>query len=528
MTIYGAFSVPTLGMKSQAYALTTIGNNLANVHTGGFKRIETRFSTVMSEQLDGHMDMGGNRPKDTKMISQQGLILASEHTLDVAINGDGFFVLNADRGGGGQVAYTRDGAFKMTPGDEVPAIDDNGNAITVRTQYLTDKNGYYVMGRSPEADGTFSSTGTPEPLRVDRWAFSNAGSPTTEGFLALNLDGAATNGQSWIYHIDMYDDLGASQSVALDFTRAGINTWTMDQQVTRTPVAQVDTLTIGGTVEAGDVYSVTIDGNTVNYTVTGAEGSIDGIRNAMVNAINTDLFVSNTVTAAAGASGELTLTADLAGTAFVSVAVVAQAPGPAPVADNTASIVTTTANIPRTQTSNLGTLVFSGDGTLSTPSTVTLSPTFDNGGTANVTLDLQKMTQYAGAYDPVSYERDGYAAASLNTFAFDEYGHIVGEFTDGTHRNLYKLPLATFTNPNGLEIRNGNVFFESPDSGIPVLAEAGGLGFGMFSPNSHEISNVDIADEMTRMIMTQTAYNSSATVFKTVDEMTRTAGELKR
>ncbi|HJO97057.1 MAG TPA: flagellar hook-basal body complex protein, partial [Rhodospirillales bacterium] len=93
---------------------------------------------------------------------------------------------------------------------------------------------------------------------------------------------------------------------------------------------------------------------------------------------------------------------------------------------------------------------------------------------------------------------------------------------------IYKVPLAQFANPNALEMKNGNVFAESGESGTPNVVVAGANGFATFLPNSREMSNVDMADEFTRMIVTQTAYNSPASVFRTVDEMTETARDLKR
>lgn len=87
------------------------------------------------------------------------------------------------------------------------------------------------------------------------------------------------------------------------------------------PVAQVDTVTLAGTIEEGDVYRVTVDGNTVNYTVQRTDTTLTQVRDGLLAAINADPTVSAIVTAAAGgAAGELTLTADSPGIAFTSSA----------------------------------------------------------------------------------------------------------------------------------------------------------------------------------------------------------------
>ena len=61
---YNLFQPATLGMKSHAHALDTIGINVANVNTGGYKRTDTRFETMISKSLSQQTDMGGMKPKD--------------------------------------------------------------------------------------------------------------------------------------------------------------------------------------------------------------------------------------------------------------------------------------------------------------------------------------------------------------------------------------------------------------------------------------------------------------------------------
>ena len=102
-----------------------------------------------------------------------------------------------------------------------------------------------------------------------------------------------------------------------------------------------------------------------------------------------------------------------------------------------------------------------------------------------------------------------------------------GTFTNGTQRALYKIPVATFVNPDGLDLRQGNLFTESLSSGQVTLREAGFDSFAIFRPFAHELSNVNLGTEFNKMIMTQQAYNSAATIFRTVDEMLQTASNLK-
>ena len=187
MTVYNSFVSPTLGMMAQAHALNTIGVNLANVNTGGFKTTETRFSTVLSETMDKQSDLGGVAPKDYQNIDQQGFIVSSLGDLDVAINGRGFFIVNSKFDGSGQTLYTRDGSFAVaTEGTEKATV--NGASIDIKKAFLVDKNGYFVQGIERDATtGTFPLASTLKPVRVDQFAFSKTGEATTAAQLRLNL-----------------------------------------------------------------------------------------------------------------------------------------------------------------------------------------------------------------------------------------------------------------------------------------------------------------------------------------------------
>ena len=157
MALYGAFSNSVLGMMSQSHALHNIGTNVANVNTGGFKRTDTAFSTLLSDSYAKSIsDVGGVRPKDVSTISQQGNIVSSSSATDVAIAGRGFFVLNSAQDGSGDNLYTRDGSFGLATVNDVTVTGLGGTSITTKDGYLVDKNGYFVQGW-PYVNGTVTT-----------------------------------------------------------------------------------------------------------------------------------------------------------------------------------------------------------------------------------------------------------------------------------------------------------------------------------------------------------------------------------
>jgi flagellar hook protein FlgE len=98
-------------------------------------------------------------------------------------------------------------------------------------------------------------------------------------------------------------------------------------------------------------------------------------------------------------------------------------------------------------------------------------------------------------------------------------GYVIATFTNGATQWIYKLPLATFANPLALDPRTGNVFAQTAASGEFNLRDAGAGGAGSVVPSALEAANVDLADEFTKMIVTQRAYSANARIITTADEM---------
>ena len=137
------------------------------------------------------------------------------------------------------------------------------------------------------------------------------------------------------------------------------------------------------------------------------------------------------------------------------------------------------------------------------------------------------MTQFNGVFLLSDFQQNGLSTSNLRNVSFDKAGTVIGQFSDGSSREIYKIPLAAFVNPNGLQESNGNTYEETPLSGARRTIFADTSGIAILSPNTVELSNVELSIQFTQMIRVQQAYNSSATVFKTVDEMLMAARDLK-
>ena len=171
---------------------------------------------------------------------------------------------------------------------------------------------------------------------------------------------------------------------------------------------------------------------------------------------------------------------------------------------------------------------FGSDGALASDTDYTFDITFDGGETVSFTLNAETFTQFAGDFSLGNYTKNGAEAAALSNLTFGAGGEIFGEFSDNTRRALYKVPLAIFPNPDGMQMLTGQNFLETEASGEPTTVFADESGFAVLLGNALEGSNVDLGTEMSRLIAAQASYNVAATSFKTADEMLQKAAELKR
>jgi flagellar hook protein FlgE len=181
-----------------------------------------------------------------------------------------------------------------------------------------------------------------------------------------------------------------------------------------------------------------------------------------------------------------------------------------------------------TTTTTPTTMNFNTSGQLTSPtSPISFSLTFSS-STASFTLDVANMTQYAADFLALSQNSNGFEKSNLERLYWDEKGYLNGAFTNNNSRRLYQAPLANFVSPNNLRELSGMVFEETDLSGSATVKAADASGRAGFSPGAIEQSNVDIAEEFTRMIQAQAVYNANSVAFRTNDELTITARDLAK
>jgi flagellar hook protein FlgE len=196
-----------------------------------------------------------------------------------------------------------------------------------------------------------------------------------------------------------------------------------------------------------------------------------------------------------------------------------------------------TATIPDgsgTATVGSGTVSFDGNGYFQglTGSPLTITPT---SGANPLTIDLDfgkvgvfsGLTQNSGTSSVTARKQDGYTAGTLLNVNVESDGTISGAFSNGKKLNLAKIMLGEFNNPAGLVRAGDNAFGVSGNSGDAAIVEAGG-DTSTINAMSLEQSNVDLADEFTKMITAQRGFQASARVITTSDEFLQEVVNLKR
>lgn len=452
MGIFGAMNTAVSGLRAQSSALENISGNIANSQTVGFKRLDTTFadlvsggSAKVSNQIAG-MVMAFSRATNTL----QGDVTASTVGTNMAVNGDGYFVVQQKVGEvdgrpvfAGVDLYTRRGDFEMD-----------------RDGYLVNGGGYYLKGlRVDQATGNASGS-VPELIQLTS-DLVQAEATTSVDYRANLAKRPLTNNY----------DAGTPNSELLD---AGL--------------FSVDPTTNGAGTVLGTDADTFIDNSIAGGAITiyDADGTAHSLqlRWAKIDSVaagGSDTW--NLFYMADSDAGPADVAWQNTGTAYVF-----DSTGQLSPAIDTATITAVTID---------GSLV--GDITLKHGSTG-LSQYADTNGAARITALAQ----------------NGSPSGELVDINVDDDGRIIGTYSNGKSVPIASIPLVSFNADSGLRRLDGGAFSATPQSGSPILG-ANGVVVGQ----SLEASNTDIADEFSKLIVTQQAYNANTRIISTADEMVK-------
>ncbi|MEO5373414.1 MAG: flagellar hook-basal body complex protein [Alphaproteobacteria bacterium] len=283
MSLWGIFANSTQAMTAQSIGLNAISQNIANINTTGYKKLDAEFKTLLGK-AEGPRKFYTAREVTRQLVDKAGMIQESGRSYDLAVNGKGLFVLNTKADATGEALYTRNGSFSE--------YTYNPTADTTET-ILVGADNTPLMGWKAQADGTFLASGAPLQRVVARVDDDVAiGTATTETTIIGNVDAgsAATPGSA--------DDVASGAATAA--TKAA---------------TAVTSITAANTAAAALT-------TTTSATATAATAAKAAIATAKAAAIaaQTAADTANTAAAAAAASPGVSLNAAASAAANASAA----------------------------------------------------------------------------------------------------------------------------------------------------------------------------------------------------------------
>jgi len=447
------------GLTAQAAAFSNISDNVANSQTVGYKQVGTNFQDYLTQSNANENDSGTVISRPDYENDLQGTLTQTTSPLNLAISGQGFFAVSETNGttATGQPTfsplqyYSRTGDFSM---------DANG--------YLVNSSGEYLNGWTVDPTTGVVDESALVPLQVGTSSY--APQPTTSIGLDASLPATAptptvTGGPNVTSQLQVYDSLGTSHTVTLNWTQTAQGIW--------------------------NVQVISPDD-----TVYGANG-----------------------TSPASTPGDLgTATVTFGGntTGAVDTSAAAGTPSGISVDSNDSGVITA----PSTGTSGAATFTFVanfGQG----PQNVTIN--LGNYGSSSGT------TQYAGTtYELNGLTNNGVPPGGFSSVTTTTAGDIQVNYSNGQSRTIGQVPLITFDAPDKLQSQNGQAFTATETSGSPLANSAGSGGAGTLVTSSVEASNVDLATELSSLIVAQQAYSANAKVVTSADTLLQVTLDMKQ
>ncbi|QDT98314.1 flagellar hook-basal body complex protein [Gimesia aquarii] len=554
MGLTSALNTSLGGLSLNETSIDVLGNNIANAGTNGFKASNVLFTTQLSRTLGvGSRPTGTNGGTNPRQIGlgalsasirkdfTQGSVTNSTSPSDLAIQGDGFFILEGPDG----QAYSRNGNFELNSqslltnqsGFKVQGygVDEDFNLVTTTLTDIEVPLGDLNVAqatRNVDIGGALLPTGT----------IGTLGTVLTSGALT-----DAGNANAAITGATLLTDVEASIGTPL---------FTVGETLEFTPSKggrSLDplTLVVGAGTTAADFATfldstlgiqsggaIPNDGGTggqPGVTITGG-GEFQIVGNSgVVNDIN--ITIGNLTSNGATVAMPFTESQSANGESAITDFVIFDSLGEPVTMKMTSVLESRTSNNTVFRyflesaddndgdiaVSN-GTITFDSKGKVTnfTPTTFAVSRVLSAADEMDVSLDLSNISgissQSAGSTLKLD-RQDGSDPGTLSSFVIDETGIINGVFDNGIIRTLGQVTLARFSNPQGLLESGNSTFQEGVSSGPPFLVTPGNFGAGTIRAGSIELSNTDVGRNLVDLIVASTNYRGNARVISSVQQL---------
>lgn len=525
------------GINAAAKQLDVIGNNVANAGTIGFKGSRAEFADMYAANFYGVAATQTGLGVRTDTIAQQfgqGNINTTGNQMDMAISGNGFFIINDANG----VSYTRNGQFKIdregyvvsNSGSKLQGWGVNQSTGKIDKSGLTDlrvSNGQ-LQGRPTD----FPGGSDPSPVKFELNLDSRSGSLQTVAPISLS---AATSTEAVAANQVKYVEVTTGVFVA---TEANPRVLPLDP----VDVGQVGTVTAGiFTPKAPPTFHDTafnyLDGTTARtYTPASTLPTSTAGTTAAVLAFdptNPNTYTHTTSTKIYDSLGDpytmniFLVKKDMLGTSpnvtspwDVYVNILDPATG---------QPITTGINNPQTLTFDTKGAIANGTppklsfGTF-TPS---LNPPKQAADPIVIDVDFTSTTQQGSPFSVNRIIQEGYAPAVVTNLEVSKEGIISARYSNGQNKEIGQVVLANFPNQQGLQPIGNNRWIQTYVSGARTDNAPGSTNTGLIQAQALEDANVDLTAELVNMITAQRYYQANAQTIKVQDAVLQSVINLR-
>lgn len=453
------------GMQNHQTRMDVIGNNISNVNTTGFKRGRVNFQDMISQQT-----AGAAAPTE-----QVGGVNPKEIGLGMTIA-------------------------------SVDTIFNQGNLQTtgVSTDLAIQGNGFFVLKNGEQ---TFYSRAGTFGVDMDGTLVNPASGMKVQGWMAQELNGemvinTAGTTEDLIIPVGSKDPAKATQNV--DFAcNLNKNTPLIEEGASEADIVKA---TWGTETKIYDSFG---NEHMLSVSFTRVPGT-DNQWTATVNVDAENAAETQTRVGLGGTDGmenTFTVTFDNYG--------------------RLASVIDSAGNVSNPE----------GEIAIAASFTVPGANPDEDGNPLRQTLNINvgtigsmknTITQSASSSSTKAFYQDGYTMGYLDNFKIDASGIITGVYSNGTTRSIGQIAMASFTNQGGLEKAGNNTYMASNNSGLANISTSGIAGKGTMLSGALEMSNVDLTEQMTDMIVTQRGFQANSKTIQTADTLLDTVLNLKR
>lgn len=565
MSLLNSLFAGVSGVKNHQSMMDVIGNNIANVNTIGFKGSRVTFSDAFNQMIkagtspttitgtNGTTILGtggtnsfqvglGSKVNSIDRNWNQGTFERTGITTDLALQGPGLFVLKSN----GTNFYSRAGSF---------TFDANGRLVNPQ-------NGAVLQGKVA-SDGVIPPGNNLQDIQIDSnmklpavatskisWAGNLKSSSDLTRSEAVEIRGnipssSAVGDTIKQPDITVYDESGTAFTLQVSYKKTAADTYDMIWSLkdTTTAKTEIATNTVSGlkfesvnnkmVLDAASQTKVKAENNKINPTGSTLNFTLDATAITEDNATQTLSGAADGNRKPNVVSGVVTVFDSLGNSHQVTLKFT----------KTDVNNWAWSASVPATSTLDgkeaqvTGSIKFNPDGTLDAANISPNQPSLSfvpTGGANPLVMELNFGSGFGGITQTVAssvlsaLSQDGSASATLSNMNIDQYGNIVGIFSNGVSKTLAQIMVGTFTNLNGLVSSGDNMYTTFANSGDARVGNLGTDTGTTLQSQTLEQSNVDLAEEFTKMIVAQRGFQANSKVITTSDTLLQEITNLVR